>query len=324
MEIQPAFGDQETLPPTPTSSSSQLRHSSKHSHPHINGDHDQGRASNAILDDLGYGSALNNQEVLQKEVVAESSDGEPKPEGRRNKRSCLTTNEKDNSHQYSGDGNSDRNTNNNSLEIDQDPRRTKRRKHIPKASQILSDSPVSALVAEYQEWPFQGFLKRTKMESIATYNLEFQLPYIPEHFNLPISSDTLGNSYQQNTVATTIPPSAMACSKVSTAASKVDFEKSQPMDLAATPGDLWGIRKVIGQKKVGRQKLVLVEWENTWMPESEVLGAKELVNAFLANIKSEMASVEQPLKRGRPDAGQPSVQSVEEPKKRRGRPRKQQ
>ena len=44
-------------------------------------------------------------------------------------------------------------------------------------------------------------------------------------------------------------------------------------------------------------------------------------NAFLANVK-EAASAKQPLKRGRPDAGQPNVQSVEEPKKRRGRPRK--
>jgi len=104
-----------------------------------------------MLDDFGYGSILIDQEVQQKEVVAES--GEPKPEGRRKKRSYLTTSKKDNSNQYSGEGNSDCNTNNNSLEIDQDPQRTKRRKHIPKASQILSDSPKSALVAEYQEWP---------------------------------------------------------------------------------------------------------------------------------------------------------------------------
>jgi len=42
-------------------------------------------------------------------------------------------------------------------------------------------------VAEYQEWPFQGFLKRTMIGDDVTYNLEFKLPSISEHFHLPIN-----------------------------------------------------------------------------------------------------------------------------------------
>ncbi|KAH6716257.1 hypothetical protein BKA61DRAFT_461898, partial [Leptodontidium sp. MPI-SDFR-AT-0119] len=45
--------------------------------------------------------------------------------------------------------------------------------------------------AEYQEWPFQGFLKRTKIGDNVTYNLEFKLPSISKHLHLPINPKTL-------------------------------------------------------------------------------------------------------------------------------------
>lgn len=51
-----------------------------------------------------------------------------------------------------------------------------------------------ALVAEYREWPFQGFLKRITIGNHMTYNLEFALPYIPEHLNLSLDSEALGAS----------------------------------------------------------------------------------------------------------------------------------
>ncbi|KAH8747563.1 hypothetical protein BGZ57DRAFT_739444, partial [Hyaloscypha finlandica] len=77
----------------------------------------------------------------------------------------------------------------------------------------------SVPVAEYREWPFQGFLKRTKIGSTTMYNLEFQLPHIPEHFHLLIPADALGNgSDQERAAAATTSPNAMACSKVSPAA----------------------------------------------------------------------------------------------------------
>ncbi|KAL5330895.1 hypothetical protein ACEPPN_000420 [Leptodophora sp. 'Broadleaf-Isolate-01'] len=48
-----------------------------------------------------------------------------------------------------------------------------------------------ALVAEYQEWPFQGFLKRIKIGDDVTYNLEFQLPSTSEQLHLPIDPKAL-------------------------------------------------------------------------------------------------------------------------------------
>ncbi|KAG9240032.1 hypothetical protein BJ878DRAFT_528619 [Calycina marina] len=50
----------------------------------------------------------------------------------------------------------------------------------------------SAPVAVYQEWPFKGFLKRIKIGNETTYNLEFQLSHVPEHFHLPVLSEALG------------------------------------------------------------------------------------------------------------------------------------
>ncbi|KAN0098257.1 hypothetical protein V8E51_013920 [Hyaloscypha variabilis] len=46
-------------------------------------------------------------------------------------------------------------------------------------------------VAEYQEWPFQDFLKCTRIGDDVTYNLEFKLPSISEHFHLPINPAAL-------------------------------------------------------------------------------------------------------------------------------------
>jgi hypothetical protein len=59
-----------------------------------------------------------------------------------------------------------------------------------RASRTSPSPPTAAesvLFAEYQEWPFQGFLKRTKIGDDVTYNLEFKLPSISEHFHLPIN-----------------------------------------------------------------------------------------------------------------------------------------
>jgi hypothetical protein len=63
-----------------------------------------------------------------------------------------------------------------------------------------------------------------------------------------------------------------------------DFRAFQPD--TADPGQQWEIRKIIGQKVVGREKYYRVEWKDTWMPESEMVGAKELVDAFIANSGS--------------------------------------
>jgi hypothetical protein len=60
-----------------------------------------------------------------------------------------------------------------------------------RTSWSLSKPSEEVPIAEYQEWPFQGFLKRIKIRDDMTYNLEFKLPLISEHFYLPINAAAL-------------------------------------------------------------------------------------------------------------------------------------
>jgi Myb-like DNA-binding domain len=66
----------------------------------------------------------------------------------------------------------------------------------------------SAPVAQYREWPFQGFLKSIKIGNETTYNLEFQLLHIPEHLHLhlPILSEALGMRSDKKTSAEAATP----------------------------------------------------------------------------------------------------------------------
>ncbi|KAE9373826.1 hypothetical protein N431DRAFT_456560 [Stipitochalara longipes BDJ] len=102
-------------------------------------------------------------------------------------------------------------------------------------------------------------------------------------------------------------------------ASTTEFEAPQSAASVADPDHHWGIRKIIDQKMVGCEKHYRVEWNETWMPESELAEAKELVDAFKANEGSEISDRKRPLNRGRLATGQPDALG----KKRRGRPRKQ-
>ncbi|KAH7342186.1 hypothetical protein BKA65DRAFT_478089 [Rhexocercosporidium sp. MPI-PUGE-AT-0058] len=61
-----------------------------------------------------------------------------------------------------------------------------------------SDTVESAPVAEYQELPFQGFLKRVTIGDQMTYNLEFSLSHIPEHLNLSLYSEVLSASSRES------------------------------------------------------------------------------------------------------------------------------
>ncbi len=46
------------------------------------------------------------------------------------------------------------------------------------------------------------------------------------------------------------------------------------------PGNLWDIQRIMGMRKVDGAEEFLVDWAQTWMPESELEGAKELVEEF--------------------------------------------
>ncbi|KAI9748733.1 MAG: hypothetical protein M4579_007133, partial [Chaenotheca gracillima] len=87
--------------------------------------------------------------------------------------------------------------------------------YTPRPSRSPSTQTESVPIAEYQEWPFRGFLKRTKIGNETTYNLEFQLPRIPEHLYLPIPSEALGFGSNTGTSAEVgTPHSAVAHSEV--------------------------------------------------------------------------------------------------------------
>jgi hypothetical protein len=58
--------------------------------------------------------------------------------------------------------------------------------HPSRSSRSPSATRESVPLAEYQEWPFQGFLKRTRIGNDTTYHLEFKLPCISERLDLPI------------------------------------------------------------------------------------------------------------------------------------------
>jgi hypothetical protein len=60
--------------------------------------------------------------------------------------------------------------------------------HVSQTSRSPSTIRESALIAEYQEWPFEGFLKRTRIRDETTYNLEFKLLCMPKLLSLPIKA----------------------------------------------------------------------------------------------------------------------------------------
>jgi len=56
-------------------------------------------------------------------------------------------------------------------------------------------------IAKYQEWPFQGFFKRTTIGNETAYNLEFKLPGILERLNLQNIHEALDISCRKETPA---------------------------------------------------------------------------------------------------------------------------
>ena len=60
-----------------------------------------------------------------------------------------------------------------------------------RTSRSPSAASEAVRVAEYQEWPLQGFLKYIIIGDKVKYNLEFKLPSISEHLHLPIDPKAL-------------------------------------------------------------------------------------------------------------------------------------
>jgi hypothetical protein len=96
---------------------------------------------------------------------------------------------------------------------------------------------------------------------------------------------------------------------------------SQPLQECQTPipdtdtdtSEEWEIRNIVGRKTVGGEVQYLVAWETTWMRESDLTGARELIDEFMSLLP----------KRGQQEMSESNASGKGEPKKRRGRPPKQ-
>jgi hypothetical protein len=184
------------------------------------------------------------EEITIELVKEEGNDGNNEPrEPQGEKQQYQEGNKELNSDNYSDGSDCSYST---SEEDDKDPRPAKRRKHAPspttnntltpneptsinnndqhrppQATQSPSAPVESAPVAEYQEWPFQGFLKRTRIRLKTTYNLKFTLLYILNYVHLPIPFEVLSNGSNEETpVEAATFHNAMTYSKVHLAASQ--------------------------------------------------------------------------------------------------------
>lgn len=210
-DMQLAFEEQEksSLDSAPSSPHPQY-HSVELSHPQSDSERDQGGTSNVSLElgrDPREDQGEEAHEQRQHKVAAEQSsggDGELEPKERGEKRRHPDEyNEMDSDRHHPRGSDSSNNTGDEDGDDDEDPPSAKRQRlpstynaptlpdepvpgagndhHTPRPPRTPSATVESVTVAEYQEWPFQGFLKRTKMGNQMIYNLEFQLPCIQKH-----------------------------------------------------------------------------------------------------------------------------------------------
>jgi len=121
-----------------------------------------------------------------------------------------------------------------------------------------------------------------------------------------------------------------AASMPSTTLETTGVGELQPGALVTDSDQDWEIRNIIDRKVVDGEVHYWVDWEPTWMPKSELYGAKESVDGFVARLQNTQRESgsgngrgKRPLKRGQQEIRGSDTLSEAEPKKRRGRPRKQ-
>lgn len=113
--------------------------------------------------------------------------------------------------------------------------------HLPTPAECHPTSPksrspsarvapaVSALAAEYREWPFQGFLKRVTVGKQTTYNLEFSLPCISEHLNVSHHSEVPGASFSEPSAEDPV-SSRSVTSRITRNGNHVQSKRSLPQE----------------------------------------------------------------------------------------------
>jgi hypothetical protein len=65
----------------------------------------------------------------------------------------------------------------------------------------------------------------------------------------------------------------------------IDMEESQPCGLSTDPTREWEIRNIIGQKTVDGNVHYCVDCKPTWMPESDLHRAEDLIDRFTAQLQ---------------------------------------
>jgi hypothetical protein len=149
----------------------------------------------------------------------------------------------------------------------------------PNPTSAGDEESTSNVSAEYQEWHMRGVFKRVIVGDEVRYRMEF---------NLEESR-------------------AVTCPQHTVAHNSTDGGDPQP-------GDLWDIRRITGMRKVDGVEEFHVAWAQTWMPESDLGGARELVEEFRARLS---------VRHGKNRQGETDAAGESLPKRRRGRPRKQ-
>ena len=132
--------------------------------------------------------------------------------------------------------------------------------------------------AEYQEWPMSGVFKRVIVGDEVRYGMEFSLE----------------GSH------------GLMCTQHTVAHNSTNGRDSQP-------GALWEICRITSMREVDGVQEFRVAWAQTWMPESELGGARELVDEFKARLS---------VRHGKSGQGKTDVTGERPAKRRRGRPRK--
>ncbi|KAJ8063448.1 hypothetical protein OCU04_008664 [Sclerotinia nivalis] len=201
VDMFPVFDEQEELLAT-SSLSPRLHRSAQPSHP--DWEHDQSTSSHGRFEELRYGSPLHLQvgsefreHQHQQKVTETGNNGNDDKDLQSAKRrklpslpaddaciltplSSLTQSEVDETQSQGDYG---------YLPIPMEDNH-----YSPQSSRTPSVIIDPAPIAEYQEWPFKGFLNRTKIGDETTYNLEFQLQHVPKHLHYPVLSEVLNRT----------------------------------------------------------------------------------------------------------------------------------
>jgi hypothetical protein len=168
--------------------------------------------------------------------------------------------------------------------------------HASRTSRILSVASEAVPVAEYQEWPFQGFLKRIRIGDDVTYNLEFKLPLASEHLHLLINSAALDTcSSKEAPAKAPTPHEAAAHSKIRQALLQL-------------------MKKRKHVKWTTEEDATLLQMRNDGRSWEEI--AKSLPHRTPKTIQVHFST-------SRAGVGEADVSSGQQQKRRRGRPRKQ-